>query len=204
MGKVLLVDPDVVGLTDLHRQTLYEESDLDPVSVKVDRAKEVLLRANHETEVEAISSEFTPANAGNLVERVDLIVDCSDNFETRMLINDACLKYSKPWIHGACTGTSGIVIPFARNGEACYRCVVDHIPGGATQPEAAPGILGPLAGMTGALEAAEAMKMLIAPGKIRIRIIHFDSLSYTYETIGVRRKKSCPACVEGRYEFLEG
>jgi len=204
LGTILLIDRDVVSLTDLHRQTLYEEADLDRLSMKVNSAMGALSRANHETEIEAIPAEFGPENAGALAERVDLVVDCSDNFETRMLINDACLRYSTPWVHGACTGTSGIVIPFPRGGKACYRCVVGHIPGGATPPGAAPGILGPVAGVTGALEAAEAIKMLVAPREVRPRIIYFDSLSYTYETIEVRRKENCPACVGGRYDFLSG
>lgn len=203
LGKILLVDRDVVSLTDLHRQVLFEEADLDRLSLKVNSAKDALFRGNHETEVEAIPAEFGPGNAGALAERVDLVVDCSDNFETRMLINDASLRYSTPWVHGACMGTSGIVIPFPIDSKACYRCVVDHIPGGSTPPGIARGILGPVAGMTGSLEAAEAIKMLVVPDEVRTRIIYFDALSYTYETITVRRKENCPACVGGRYDFLE-
>ncbi len=204
LGKILLVDGDIVSLTDLHRQVLYQEADLGRLSMKVHSARDALSRANHETEIEAIPAEFSPENAGALAGRVDLVVDCSDNFETRMLINDACLRYSTPWVHGACTGTSGIVIPFPGGSKACYRCVVDHIPGGAASQGAAAGILGPVAGMTGALEAAEAMKMLVAPWEVHARIIHFDSLSCTYETIKIRRREKCPACVGGRYDFLEG
>jgi adenylyltransferase/sulfurtransferase len=203
LGKILLVDPDVVSPTDLHRQILYEENDVDRLSIKVKRAGEALSRANHETVIEAIPAEFGPGNALALARQVDLVVDCSDNFETRMLINDVCLRQSTPWVHGACTGTSGIVIPFPRDAEACYRCVVDHIPG-PSGSAGAPGILGPVAGMTGSLEAAEALKMLVSPDKVRTRIVHFDALSYTYETITVRRRQNCPACVGGRYDYLEG
>jgi molybdopterin/thiamine biosynthesis adenylyltransferase len=202
LGRIVLLDRDVVSLTDLHRQVLYDEADLEHLAIKVDRARAVLSRANRETEIEAVPEEFSPANAGALTERADLVVDCSDNFETRMLINDACLKYSTPWVHGACAGTSGIVIPFPEAAGVCYRCVVDHIPAGAASGSAS-GILGPVAGMTGALEAAEAIKMLVAPREARTIIIYFDALSYTYESIKVRGRQDCPACVGGRYDFLE-
>jgi hypothetical protein len=82
--------------------------------------------------------------------------------------------------------------------------VVDDIPGGNSQTGAAPGILGPIAGVTGSLEAAEALKMLVAPDRVRTEIIYFDSLSYTFETIKIRRRESCPACGKRRFDFLEG
>ena len=202
LGKITIVDGDIVSLSDLHRQILYEETDLHPLSMKVNSAGTALSRANHETEIQAIPTVLGPDNAATLAGRADVVVDCSDNFETRMLINDVCLKHSTPWVHGACTGTSGIVIPFPTDAAACYRCIVDHIPISAVPPCEAPGILGPVAGMTGSLEAAEALKMLVAPDDVRTRIIHFDVLSYTYETISVRRREDCPACVGGRYDFL--
>jgi len=204
IGRLVLVDADVVSLTDLHRQILYSERDLDRLSLKVERSRDALAAANTETEIEAVPEEFGPANAGRLVTGVGFVLDCSDNFETRMLINDVCLKHSTPWVHAACSGTSGMVVPFRSGDGPCYRCVVDHIPGGAARPEGAPGILGPVAGMTGSLEAAEAIKMIVAPGDVRTRIIYFDALSYTYETIKVKRREDCPACVGGRYDFLEG
>ena len=204
LGNLLLVDEDVVSLTDLHRQILYGETDLESLSLKVLSAGKALRKANRETEIEAVPARFDPGNAGDLVGRVDLVVDCSDNFETRMLINDVCLRHSKPWVHGACTDTSGIVIPFPKDAEACYRCVVDHIPDASASAGEAPGILGPVAGMTGSLEAAEAVKILVVPDEVKTQIIYFDVLSYTYETISVRRRESCPACVAGRYEFLDG
>jgi molybdopterin/thiamine biosynthesis adenylyltransferase len=202
LGRIVLVDGDVVNPTDLDRQILYHEPDIDRLSMKVKSAEAALSRANHETEIETIPAEFSSANAGALAGRVDLIVDCSDNFETRMLINDVCLKYSKPWVHGACTKTSGMIIPFPRDAGACYRCVVDRIPGTSTPAGEASGILGPVAGMTGSLEAAEAMKMLIVPDEVRTQIIHFDTRSYTYETIAVKRREGCPACVGRRFDFL--
>jgi adenylyltransferase/sulfurtransferase len=204
LGDLFIVDPDTIGLTDLHRQILYTESDVGHPSIKANTAKDALCRANHEPRIEALPVLFSHENAGSLVKKANLVVDCSDNFETRMLINDACLKFSVPWVHGACTGTAGLVIPFPQTAGACYRCVVDRIPGGSDSSGDKRGILGPLAGVVGCLEAAEALKLLVMPHGVRSKVIYFDSLSYTYETISVRRKKNCRACVDGVYEFLEG
>jgi molybdopterin/thiamine biosynthesis adenylyltransferase len=204
VGRIVIADRDVVGLTDLHRQILYDEKDAQQLTLKTAAAMDELRGANGECDIRALPVGFSSANAAALVRDVDLIVDCSDNLETRMLINDVCLKHSIPWVHGACTGTAGMVIPFPAAGEACYRCVVDHIPSGADSAGAARGVFGPAAGMVGSLEAGEAIKMLTAPRSVCSKIIYFDSFSCAYETISVRRRKNCPACVQGVYEFLDG
>jgi adenylyltransferase/sulfurtransferase len=203
VGKLVLVDPDVVNLTDLQRQILYTEADIEHLKSKVDSASTALQNSNHETEVEVIHGELTSGNAASLVRGVDLVIDCSDNFETRLLINDVCLKYSKDWIHGACTGAAGMVVPFPVAGGVCYRCVVDHIPSGVASEGNPPGVLGPAAGLVGCLQAAEAIKMFVAPESVCPRIVFFDLISNTHETIGMRRKENCPACVRGLHEYLE-
>jgi molybdopterin/thiamine biosynthesis adenylyltransferase len=200
LGKIVLVDPDVVSLTDLHRQILYDEADTEHLAAKVDAAGDALRRSNSGIDVEIVHARFGPGNAAELVGSVDLVVDCSDNFETRMVINDACLAYRVDWVHGACTGTSGLVIPFPSGGTVCYRCVVDHVPT-RLKPGAAPtAVFGPAAGMVGCLEASTAIKMLIAPESVHAGIVFFDMASGTYEAINVRHRKGCPACEQGRRE----
>lgn len=203
LGRVLVVDPDIVSLTDLHRQILYGEVDAEHLTSKACTAADALRSSNREACVEAMQVRFTPENGSSLIAGFDLLLDCTDNFETRMLINDVCLKCGVDWVHGACTGTAGMVIPFPAAGGVCYRCIVDHIPSGTAGGQAAQAIFGPAAGIVGCLEAAEAIKMLIAPESVRPRIVFFDLLSDTHETIGVGRKKDCPACVGGTYEYLE-
>ena len=203
--RLRIVDPDVVSLTDLHRQLLYIEDDIDRNRLKPVVAAERLTAANQETEVEPKPVEFNARSAVDLIDGIDLLIDCTDNFQTRMLINDVCLKYSKPWIHGACVGTSGIVIPFPGGETACYRCIVKHIPDPGSAPVSEEiGILGPVAGVAGCLEAAEAIKLLVDPERVRQRIIYYESVSYTYECLEARRKADCPACVGRNYEFLTG
>jgi adenylyltransferase/sulfurtransferase len=203
MGRVRIADPDVANTTDLHRQILFTEDDVTQERPKVLAARQRLGSANSECEIESMAVGFDAENAEALLDGMDLVVDCTDDFETRMLINEACLELATPWVHGACAATAGIVIPFAGRDAACYRCVVDHIPEPGVVPTTEEtGILGPAAGATGSIQAAEAIKLLVDPGLVRQRIIYFDSLSNTYQTIDSKRKPDCPACAGRRYEFF--
>ena len=205
VGTVRISDPDIVSSTDLHRQLLFKEDDAQMGRPKADSAAEHLGAANSTVKIEAVRERFVSSSAAGLVEGIDLLIDCSDNFETRMLINDVCLKYSMPWIHGACVGTAGIVIPFPGGDSACYRCIVDHIPApGSVPTNEEAGILGPVAGMTGSLEAAEAVKMLLKPEAVVQRIVHFDTWPCLFESIEVGRKPDCPTCVGRSFEYLSG
>jgi adenylyltransferase/sulfurtransferase len=205
IGKIRIVDPDVVGMTDLHRQLLFTEKDVDDERPKVEVVAERLNQANSEVALEPVMETYKPENAESLAAGVDLIMDCSDNFETRMLLNEVCTRLSKPWVHGACVGTAGIIIPFPLCRTACYRCIVDHIPKPAAVPTCeGAGILGPLAGAVGCIEAAEGIKVLVNPEGSRQRLIYIDATSGEYETIEVRKRDDCPVCGSGVYEFLEG
>jgi molybdopterin/thiamine biosynthesis adenylyltransferase len=202
IGRIRIVDPDVVSLTDLHRQILFDETDASGARPKAHVAAERLGRGS-ESNIEAVVTMLNRKTARTLTAGVDLVVDCTDNFEARMLINDVSIKHELPWVHGACVSTMGLVIPFPGAGGACYRCVVDHIP----SPKSAPrcdeiGILGPVAGLVGSIEAAEAIRMLVIPEDVEQRIIYIDTISYTYETIAVTRKVGCPACGSRNLEFL--
>jgi adenylyltransferase/sulfurtransferase len=202
---IRIVDPDTVSVTDLNRQILFEEDDADRGRPKVDLAAERLCAANSTIMIEPVRGRFDSSSAAGLIDGVDLLMDCSDNFRTRMLINEVCLDHSTPWIHGACAGTAGIVIPFPGGAAACYRCIVDHIPapGSAPTNEEA-GILGPVAGITGSLQAAEAVEMLLGPEMLSQCIVHFDTRSGLFENIEVGKKPDCPACVGRRFEHLDG
>jgi molybdopterin/thiamine biosynthesis adenylyltransferase len=203
VGRLRIVDRDVVGLTDIHRQILFDKADADEVNLKATIASERLTRANPEVSVEPVLTEFRPENADTLVADVDLLVDCSDNFQARMLINEVCLKHSKPWIHAACTDTTGMVIPFPVGSPACYACIVDHIPTGYPTCEDV-GILGPVAAAVGCIEAAETIRLILGSGPSEQRIILFDILSDTWETVRTRGKPGCQVCKGRTYRYLDG
>jgi molybdopterin/thiamine biosynthesis adenylyltransferase len=205
VGRIRIVDPDVVDTTDLHRQVLFTEKDVETGRPKAQAAAERLNQANRDVEIEPVVGEFDPETAESLVAGANLILDCSDNFETRMLLNEVCTKLSKAWIHGACAGTAGIVVPFPVGRIACYRCIVDHIPERTTAPTCEEaGILGPLAGAVGCIEAAEGITMLVRPRASRQCLIYIEVLSHTYEAIEVKARSDCPVCGSGVYEFLDG
>jgi molybdopterin/thiamine biosynthesis adenylyltransferase len=205
VGRLRIVDGDIVSITDLHRQVLFNEADVVEMRLKAHVAADRLRQANPSAEIEPVVADFDPGSAEDLAADADLVVDCSDNFETRMLLNEVCRKHSAPWIHGACVGTIGIVIPFPAGAAACYRCVVDHVPAGTSAPSCEEvGILGPVAGIVGSIEAMEALKLLVSPDVISQKIIYLDGLASAWETIGVGSKHDCPVCSGGIYEYLNG
>jgi adenylyltransferase/sulfurtransferase len=203
IGGLRIVDRDVIGITDIHRQILFEEADAAELNLKAIVAAERLRRANENVDIEPVLADLNPENADALVRDVDLVVDCSDNFRTRVLLNEVCLRHSKPWIHTACVGTTAMVIPFPAGGRVCYRCIVDHIPTTETACEEA-GIFAPVAIAAGSIEAGEAVKLIVSPSHPEQRIIFFDALSNTWETIGTRHKRGCPACERGFSPYLDG
>jgi molybdopterin/thiamine biosynthesis adenylyltransferase len=203
VGKLRIVDGDVVEISDLHRQILFDDGDVADLRPKARAAAERLEQANPEVWIEPVVTDFSPENAEELAGDVDLIVDCSDNFETRLLLNEVCTKLSKPWIHGACISELGIVVPFPSSGSACYRCIVDHVP----IPESVPscrevGILGPVAGIVGSIEAAEAVKLIVNPSRSRQVIMFIDMLSYRFKALSPKRRLDCPVCSHGVYDYL--
>jgi adenylyltransferase/sulfurtransferase len=204
VGSLTLIDRDIVDRSDLHRQILYDRIDVAEARPKAHAAAARLARAAPGVKIRPVATELTSGNADSLVSDVDLVVDCTDNFEARMLINDLCLKNAKAWVHAACISSMGIVVPFPVSAPACYRCIVDRIPK-ARSPQSCRelGILGPLAGMVGCLEAAEAVKMLIDTDLVRQQLIYIDALAYTYETIEVKGRRDCPACKLGVYDYLD-
>lgn len=202
IGRLRLVDRDVVSLTDLHRQIHYTEEDLQGLHLKVAVAERRLRASNSEVEVEPVAAELNPSNVTDLANGIDLILDCSDNFATRMLINEVAVKYRIPWIHGACLSSSGMVIPFADPTDGCYRCVVGDVLERFNQPEEPLPILGPTAGAVGSIQALEAIKLLVNPDLSAKRMIHFDGATMVWETVEVTRRADCPVCSKRNFDLL--
>ncbi len=204
IGRIRLIDCDIICLSDVHRQIHYDESHAQGLHLKVSVAAQRLRDANSETRVEAFAYEFNPQNSYHLVEDFDLIIDCSDNFATRFLINEVALKHGIPWVHGACSSTSGLVVSFKDGSAACYRCIMAGVSHHLVTSSNSPPILGPVAGAVGCIEAIEAMRLLIDPKLTKQRMIHFDATRYLWETIEVRKRADCPTCAKGQFEILDG
>ena len=202
VGRLRIVDDDVVDRTNLQRQILHAETDIGVP--KVDSASSTLSALNPRTRIEAVCERATAVNVERLLEGVDVVVDGADNFAVRYLLNDACVKLGKPLVYGAVhrfEGQASVFDAGRRRGEApCYRCLFPEPP----TPEAAPncaeaGVLGVLPGVIGLLQATEAIKLLLELGEpLRGRLLHFDALAMRFRETRLLPDPDCAVCAPGR------
>ncbi len=198
IGKLGIVDADVVDLTNLQRQVLHT---VDRVGTpKTDSAAKTLLALNPAIEVVGIEERLTSANADAIFDQGwDLVVDGSDNFPTRYLVNDACVKYALPCVHGSVYRFEGQVTVFAPPDGPCYRCLYPEPPPPGMAPSCADaGVLGVLPGVIGLLEAVEAVKWLLGAGRpLTGRLLQYDALRGGFTELKLARDPDCPVCADG-------
>lgn len=196
VGTIGLVDFDRVDESNLQRQVLYTESDLGRSKLAVAAAR---LRAMnpHVTVVEH-ETRFSAANAASLVEAYDVVVDGTDNFATRYLVNDACVLHHRPNVYGSIFRFEGQVSVFATEGGPCYRCLHPEPPPPGLVPNCAEaGVLGVLPGIIGTIQANEAIKLILGIGEPLIgRLLIFDALAMRFRELRLRRAADCPVCGE--------
>ncbi|MDV2495101.1 MAG: molybdopterin-synthase adenylyltransferase MoeB [bacterium] len=194
VGTIGIVDNDVVDLSNLQRQILYNTSSIG--TPKTESAKATLNEINPLTEVRTYQEQLTSANILDIIEPYDIIVDGTDNFPTRYLINDACVWTGKPNIHGSVFRFEGQVTLFHPDNGPCYRCLYPH----PTPPDLAPscadaGVLGVLPGVVGLLQAVETLKFIIGQGdSLAGRLITYDALTTTFREFKLQRDPNCPVC----------
>lgn len=189
VGKLLLVDGESVELSNLNRQVLHWKADVG--RPKVRSAIEKLRQLNPSIEVEGIPLEVSPENVSGLVKEADLVVDGMDNYRTRFLVNEACIRNNKPFVHAAVYGFEGQLFTVIPGKGPCLRCVVPSEP-----PEVKPvPVLGATAGVMAALEVIEVIKVLTCLGKpCTDRLIIFDGLNMTFYQVKVETSPTCPVC----------
>jgi len=193
VGRIGLVDHDVVDRSNLQRQVLYADAELGRSKVRVAARK---LRAlNPDVGIEPHEARLDADNAGALLDDYDLVLDGSDNFETRYLVNDACVRAGKPNAFGSVLGFEGQASLFAPGGP-CYRCVFPSAPPEGSIPTCAEaGVIGPVAGIVGLIQASEALKWLLGIGRpLRGRLLLLDALSMRFDEVALQRNPGCPAC----------
>src|SRR5665213_2387371 len=176
VGRILIVDDDTVDETNLQRQILYDTADVG--EPKAHRAAERLRALNPQIAIDALATRFDAANARELVRLADVVVDGSDTFSTRYLVNDACVLEGKPDVHGSIFRFDGQVSIFGAPGGPCYRCLYPEAPPEHLVPSCSEGgVLGVLAGIVGSFQAAEAIKLLLGIGSPLIgRLLLIDAL----------------------------
>ncbi len=196
VGTIGIVDNDVVDLSNLQRQILHHTSDLG--TPKTESAKAALHDINPSIEVNTFQEKLSSANVMEIIEPYDIIVDGSDNFPTRYLINDACVWTGKPNVHGSVFRFEGQVTLFNPYQGPCYRCLYPN----PTPPDLAPscadaGVLGVLPGVVGLLQAVETIKFIIGEGdSLAGRLITYDALTTSFREFKLRRDLGCPVCGE--------
>ena len=194
VGRIGIVDSDVVDASNLQRQVLHGTSTLG--KPKVASARTRLLDLNPHIQVDAYEQPFTSANALQIAAPYDLIVDCSDNFPTRYLSNDLCVLTGKPNIYGAIYRFDGQVSVFDARQGPCYRCLFPEPPPPGLVPSCSDGgVLGVLPGIIGALQATEALKVMLGIGETLIgRLLLFNALDVSFEFIKLRKDPRCKVC----------
>jgi adenylyltransferase/sulfurtransferase len=205
VGFLRLCDRDFVELDNLQRQILYDEDDVREGLPKAVAAARKLARANSEVRLEPRVEDVRFSNAENLVRDADLVVDGTDNFETRFVLNDACVKLGRPWVYGGCVGAWGMVMPVFPGEGPCFACLVGELPAPGSAPTCdTAGVLGPAAAVVASLQAVEAIKILSGRREAGVRGLQtVDLWTGEHRILRVPRHPSCEACGARRFRHLE-
>jgi len=194
VGTIGLMDADVVDITNLQRQVLHTTADVG--RPKVESGARTLKALNPDVNVIALPTRLNVDNAMDVIADYDVVIDGSDNFSTRHLVNDACFLAGKPHVHGSIFQFEGMASVFAPNQGPCYRCLYPTPPPAGLVPSCAEaGVLGVLPGIVGVIQATEAVKLLLSLGEPLIgRLLTYDALGMRFREVRLRRDPNCPLC----------
>jgi molybdopterin/thiamine biosynthesis adenylyltransferase len=205
VGRVRIADADAVELHNLHRQLLYDEEDVASGRPKVELAAAKLRRMNSAVVVEPVAEHAHAGNVEALVAGVDLVLDATDNFPVRYLVNEACVRVRRPWVYGGILGTVGMTLSVFPGEGPCFECFMPEPPeeDGLLSPERH-GVLATAPIVVAALQATEALKILLGSPQVSRRLVTVDVWSQELVTYEVRRSPTCPVCVGARFARLDG
>ena len=209
VGQLRIVDRDFLELNNLQRQVLYDEDDVTAGLPKAVAAQARLQRINSDIEIDAIVADVDHTNIGKLVEGADLILDGTDNFETRFLLNDAAHHFGLPWIYGGCIGAEGQTMTILPGQTPCLRCLMQDAPPPGTTPTCdTAGILAPIINVIASVEACEAIKILTGNESAVSRTLTifelWDNQIRQVKLDSLRDSADCPACNRREFPWLDG
>jgi len=207
VGYLRIIDRDFVEPSNLQRQTLFEESDALHVLPKAVAAERRLRSINSSVAVEGIVADLSPRNVEALLAEVDVLLDGTDNFETRFLINDVAVKSGRPWIYAAGVASYGLTMTIRPGATPCLACLLE-----SGTPDQGPeetcdtiGVLGPIVNLIASLEVAEALKLLSGhPEALHGRLLSCDVWTGRMQSLGAARNPQCRACARRDFTYLQG
>ena len=206
VGTLRVVDRDFVEPSNLHRQTMFTERDARERLPKAVACARHLAEINSEIEVDAEVADASHTNIERLIEGCDVVLDGTDNFSTRYLINDACVKHKTSWIYGAAVGSYGVTMTVRPHESPCLRCMFEEAPAAASAPTCeTAGVIMPIVSVVAAVQVSEALKLVTG----RVESLHrslmqFDVWENEWRRIGLGQPNAdCPVCARGVYETLE-
>ncbi|HKQ53642.1 MAG TPA: ThiF family adenylyltransferase [Pyrinomonadaceae bacterium] len=207
VGRLRLVDRDFVEASNLQRQTMFTEDDARRRLPKAIACRNHLAQINSDIEVEAEVADVNNSNVERLIAGCDVVLDGTDNFATRYLINDACVRDELNWIYGAAVGSYGVTMTIRPHVSPCLRCVFEEAPPAASAPTCdTAGVIMPIISIVAAVQVSEALKLLTGQTeKLHRSLMQFDVWQNEWRRIGLGAEPNadCPTCGLGRYETLE-
>jgi adenylyltransferase/sulfurtransferase len=224
VGHLIIVDRDFIDLTNLQRQILFDEIDIENALPKAEAARRKIALINSQVKVTAIVDDINYRNISRLAENADILMDGLDNFETRYLANDYAVKYGKPYIYGGAVGTTGMaltILPHSPNGDRpwellesgsratpCFRCLFEQAPAGESPGCDTIGVLGPAVSIIANFQAAEALKVLTGNfAQVNPALLNIDLWSNMITQLDMGnswKDGNCPTCKSRLFEYLEG
>jgi molybdopterin-synthase adenylyltransferase len=205
IGKLRVIDRDFVEPSNLQRQTLFDEADALAALPKAIAAERKLRSINSSVSLEGVVADLSPRNAADLLGSVDLILDGTDNFETRFLINDFAVQNAMPWIYAAAVASYGLTMTIRPGTTPCLGCLMETQQRNLEETCDTIGVLGPIVNLIASLQAAEAMKLLSGrTDALHGRLISCDVWTGHFQSIPVARNADCRVCARRHFAYLEG
>lgn len=206
VGTLTLIDRDYVEWSNLQRQVLFEEEDAAEALPKAEAAKRRIARFNAETKVDAQVADLVPGNIHALLADAELVLDATDNFETRYLLNDYAVEQNKPWIYAGAVGSYAVTMNILPGRTACLACIFPAPPTGTVETCDTGGILNPAVNLAASMEAIEAMKWIVgAHDRMRRTLLSWDVWSNEHSEIDTsHRREECAVCGQRQFSHLAG
>ena len=206
VGTLTLIDRDYVEWSNLQRQVLFEEQDAAEGLPKAEAARRRISRFNSQTQVHAHIADLVPGNIHSVLADAQIVLDATDNFETRYLLNDHAIEQDKPWIYAGAVGSYAVTMNIVPHRTACLACIFPRPPGGTVETCDTSGILNAAANLAASMQTVEAMKWIVgAHAEMRKTLLAFDVWSNRHSEVDASRpRENCTACMQRKFTHLAG